>query len=905
MWNNRRCITTYMAAAVAMIWFAGPMSAAAVVESRHFTGTGPATPLLLYNFTATDSGRVDEVDKFNVCKGDVRSFTVITVGAADDSQQGGSSGIMPFDVTSGTNRLLVVTVTGAMTPGDEYVTGVMWSTPGNAQSLTQAVASPDNGGASYADIWYLAAPDAGAGDITVTLTKDPGPDWTIGALSLYDVKQTNPLVDTSTWETGNDDEAYVNNIEGIEGGILIDAFEQNVAGRYPTPVFAQTPFAFRNDAALSASMSSAYRITTEDGVTENGWILFRYMGGEGPYDPDAERNVLAVASFAPAPPPDPALASDPDPNDFATDVEATRILSWTPGDFVRDVNEHNVYFGETRQDVIDVNYANKDGYPNVTCENRDVNNFDPSLEYGKTYYWRVDEINDVNVWKGEVWSFTVADSVIVDDMEEGYVIWGAAGLHVYDVWVDGSGNCDAISGNGTGSLVSLAGAGTSPAGPAYGVYSMKLEFDNDGMVTDGCGGGEVSRSAYSMVKTQIADLPSGIDPNWLAGGIRALSLQFCGDAGNDLEPIWVELADTDGNSAKVTYGDNPGEDTDDIKEPSWHEWNIDLQESSNDGVNLADVKTIAIGVGDPGAAEPGGSGTVYFDDIRLHPVRCLLARRDADFAIVDYVGDCVVDYKEVEMIAENWLDAVAEPPMIPITILNAGFEKIISEFPDGLTDGQAVWMRDAHDWLEWDPVANDEWVQIWNVNDDGSYFPLEEIEGDYVVYTWGDNVASSPYAGIAQITSEPFDRTKRYTLTAKVGRLTGESFNGYKVQLLAGGTEVIANGKYADSVSGGTVIAEDADSLTIPADTMVTSTVTYTPYSWTDDTLDGQNLQIRLLVIAADGYYPIAYFDDVKLSRSSGELSTVDLDLYEDMVINFKDFAVLADRFLDENGMFP
>ena len=205
MWNNRRCITTYMAAAVAMIWFAGPMSAAAVVESRHFTETGPAISLLLYNFTATDSGRVDEVDKFNVCKGDVRSFTVITVGAADDSQQGGSSGIMPFDVTSGTNRLLVVTVTGAMTPGDEYVTGVMWSTPGNAQSLTQVVASPDNGGASYADIWYLAAPDAGAGDITVTLTKDPGPDWTIGALSLYDVRQTNPLVDTSTWETGNDD----------------------------------------------------------------------------------------------------------------------------------------------------------------------------------------------------------------------------------------------------------------------------------------------------------------------------------------------------------------------------------------------------------------------------------------------------------------------------------------------------------------------------------------------------------------------------------------------------------------------------------------------------------------------------------------------------------------------------
>ena len=46
-----------------------------------------------------------------------------------------------------------------------------------------------------------------------------------------------------------------------------------------------------------------------------------------------------------------------------------------------------------------------------TASGLDVASFDPGrLELGKTYYWRVDEVNgapDNTVFKGEVWSFTV------------------------------------------------------------------------------------------------------------------------------------------------------------------------------------------------------------------------------------------------------------------------------------------------------------------------------------------------------------------------------------------------------------------------------------------------------------------------------------------------------------------
>jgi hypothetical protein len=35
------------------------------------------------------------------------------------------------------------------------------------------------------------------------------------------------------------------------------------------------------------------------------------------------------------------------------------------------------------------------------------NSWDPcGLDFGATYYWRIDEVNDPNLWKGDVWSFT-------------------------------------------------------------------------------------------------------------------------------------------------------------------------------------------------------------------------------------------------------------------------------------------------------------------------------------------------------------------------------------------------------------------------------------------------------------------------------------------------------------------
>jgi hypothetical protein len=47
------------------------------------------------------------------------------------------------------------------------------------------------------------------------------------------------------------------------------------------------------------------------------------------------------------------------------------------------------------------------------------------------------------------------------------------------------------------------------------------------------------------------------------------------------------------------------------------EWTIDLQAFADQGVNLTNVNMISLGLGNKNNPLGGGSGTIYFDDIRL------------------------------------------------------------------------------------------------------------------------------------------------------------------------------------------------------------------------------------------------------------------------------------------------
>ena len=100
-------------------------------------------------------------------------------------------------------------------------------------------------------------------------------------------------------------------------------------------------------------------------------------------------------------------AARPSPADKEQDVSRDVILGWKAGP---SAVTHDVYFGTLLADVSAADRANPLGV--LASQDQEATTFDPAgpLEFGRTYYWRVDEVNAVpslTVSKGAVWSFTV------------------------------------------------------------------------------------------------------------------------------------------------------------------------------------------------------------------------------------------------------------------------------------------------------------------------------------------------------------------------------------------------------------------------------------------------------------------------------------------------------------------
>ncbi len=97
----------------------------------------------------------------------------------------------------------------------------------------------------------------------------------------------------------------------------------------------------------------------------------------------------------------PSTAWNPEPADEARWIDPNSDLNWSTG---RNVVSHHVYFGDNFDDVNDATGAAA----------QTEATYDPgTLGFEKTYYWRVDELDDSGAThKGSVWSFTTmrADS---------------------------------------------------------------------------------------------------------------------------------------------------------------------------------------------------------------------------------------------------------------------------------------------------------------------------------------------------------------------------------------------------------------------------------------------------------------------------------------------------------------
>jgi len=544
----------------------------------------------------------------------------------------------------------------------------------------------------------------------------------------------------------------------------------------------------------------------------------------------------------------PVSPRDPGPQDGAEDMPLDLTLSWTEG---RGTVTSEVYLGTDMQAVADSAVA-----PVSVAAAGCVSGYGPlSLDIGATYYWKVAAVNnleDPNVWESNLWSFTTVDSLIVDDMESygDENVVGEPGSRIWYTWKDGEGwdtPEPSYPGNATGSVLEL---GTDPA---FDGQSLIYHYDNDGTNFLGTPG----KNLYSETTAAIGDLPM-IDGDWTKGGAKALSLQFYGDPNNAAsatEQMYVKL-----NGAKVLYDG----DMADITEPAWHEWLIDLTDF---GINLANVTQISIGFGNEGSGTPGGSGTVYFDQIKLYPAKCVAKYGPAG----DITNDCFVGVEDFVVLADAW--------HMPYLVVEYTFDADLSDTSGNGRHGIDVNSTSVHDGVL--TLNGTNFVDI-PLGAENPFDSARDDEPDHhamAVYihhwdnpSWGEVVYDNFYVGASTAEDDPFDG-EWHTMV-----VTYEADDQWFMV-------------YLDGVpGGGTTMNPNIPDIADDTVRIGGSLNTVFPYETGAGHFSGDIDNVRIF------NFPLSYEDVLTVPG----LVSGPADLNKDGAVDFRDYKIVADTWLDE-----
>ena len=268
------------------------------------------------------------------------------------------------------------------------------------------------------------------------------------------------------------------------------------------------------------------------------------------------------------------------PANGATDVNQELILEWIAAE---DAASHDVYLGTDKEAVriADKGSPEYKGTMNLGSEMYDAG----SLEWDTTYYWRVDAVKaDGSAQKGLIWSFTTANFLVVDDFESYNDLDEDEpdSNRIYLAWIDG------LEDPANGSIVGYENPPFAEQKIVHGgSQSMPLAYDNS-----------VGYSEATLTLTDLRD--------WTVNNIGVLTIWFKGASANAAELMYVSL-----NGSAGVDNDNPAA----AQAADWTQWNIPLQAFADQGVNLANITSITLGL----RSVTGGIGTLYFDDIRLNP----------------------------------------------------------------------------------------------------------------------------------------------------------------------------------------------------------------------------------------------------------------------------------------------
>jgi len=298
----------------------------------------------------------------------------------------------------------------------------------------------------------------------------------------------------------------------------------------------------------------------------------------------------------------------------AIDITNTPVLRWTAGAWAA---VHDVYFGQDEELVANATPADTEIYRGR--QELDMVMYEPeALQWGTTYYWRIDEVNfvtveaedgteDVNeiVWKGQVWSFTTAEFIVADDFEL-YTNNRDTGQAVFQAWIDGLGFSSPEPnnpGNGTGSIVghdiwtrgspheTIAETGIVHTGR----QSLPLYYNN-------------ADEPYYSQTYRTWPVPQ----DWTLNGMDTFELYFNGASDNGPGQLYLSIEDDAGQIGVIIHPDR-----DAVLAAEWRQWSIPLADLIAAGVDVTAIRKISIDIGDLDIPQPGGIGIIYVDDIRV------------------------------------------------------------------------------------------------------------------------------------------------------------------------------------------------------------------------------------------------------------------------------------------------
>ena len=458
------------------------------------------------------------------------------------------------------------------------------------------------------------------------------------------------------------------------------------------------------------------------------------------------------------------------------------------------------------------------------------------------------------------------------------------GSRIFQTWRDGWGYKEpapGYPGNGTGSAVGYAQAPFAEQTIVHGGrQSMPLAYDNSGT------GG---KARYSETQREWAS-----PQDWTKGDSKALTLYFYGAPANAAEQLYVVVEDNAGHVKVVNHPDPEA-----VRLGTWQEWNVELTQFA--GVNLAAVKKMYIGLGNRTSPKAGGTGTLFIDDVRVYPSRCVpsMGKPAADLS-----GNCIVDLADVDILANLWLDSGFQ-----ITPVNPGTTNLVAHytFDGNLNDsagsnhgtatglstygagkfGQAISLDGVDDYIDCGSGAS---LNLTNAVTISAWIRLSTSGNDQKIAGNQDNTTGGYKFGVFTDDRVEFEiRT-----SANAGTLNRN---------VAGGTVltpgvwyhvvgVYSQGNYIRTYVNGILDRELATTAVLGSSTG-TLKIGCEPFTTSGSLFSGliDEVQVYKTVLSAGQVAWVAGY--------TSPLS-IPADLRQDNVINFKDFAVLADSWLEE-----